>query len=160
MMNGRALALGLTDTRFASPSGLNDHGYSTARDLAAMTRWAYTSRTFASIVATKTYRLRMPGGHRVELRNLNNLLFDYRGALGVKTGFTSRSRWSLVAVAKRRGVRIVVVLLGDPSKPFEDGRKLLNWGFRAAKWSSAVPGGREDLAGPAAFEPWQREEVG
>jgi serine-type D-Ala-D-Ala carboxypeptidase (penicillin-binding protein 5/6) len=129
VMTAKGLDIGLTDTWFASPSGLNDKGYSTARDLAAMTRWAYESPRFASIVATKMYTVTMPAGQRVRLRNLNALLFDYPGAIGVKTGYTSESDWSLVAVAARGHTRILVVLLADPKVPFKDGEVLLDWGF-------------------------------
>jgi len=132
LMTRRGREIGLTASRFASPSGLNDRGYSTARDIATMTRWALRSPAFAAIVGTRTYRLRAPSGRQVRLRNLNNLLFDYPGTIGVKTGFTYRSHWSLAGVASRGGTRILVVLIGDPSLPFRDGEALLNYGFRAA----------------------------
>jgi D-alanyl-D-alanine carboxypeptidase (penicillin-binding protein 5/6) len=129
VMTAKAIDIGLTGTSFASPSGLNDKGYSTARDLAAMTRWAYQSPRFASIVATKRYTVTMPTGQRIRLHNLNALLFDYPGAIGVKTGYTTESEWSLVAVAVRGHTRIMVVLLADPKVPFRDGEALLDWGF-------------------------------
>jgi serine-type D-Ala-D-Ala carboxypeptidase (penicillin-binding protein 5/6) len=129
LMTAQGVDIGLTDTSFASPSGLNDKGYSTAKDLAAMTTWAYQSGRFASIVSTKRYTVTMPSGDEVRLRNLNALLFDYPGALGVKTGYTSESHWSLVAVATRGHSRVMVVLLADPKVPFADGAKLLDWAF-------------------------------
>jgi D-alanyl-D-alanine carboxypeptidase (penicillin-binding protein 5/6) len=132
LMTMRAITIGLGNTRFASPNGLNDHGYSTARDVATMTRWAYGSPAFASIVATKTYALRLPSGKRARLRNLNRLLFEYPGAIGVKTGFTYVSHWSLVGVARRGTTRLMVVLLGDPNPPFRDGEALLTWAFGVA----------------------------
>jgi serine-type D-Ala-D-Ala carboxypeptidase (penicillin-binding protein 5/6) len=134
LMTAQGVDVGMTDTSFASPSGLNDKGYSTARDVAAMTRWAYASDRFTSIVATKRYTMRMPGGKRVKLRNLNALLFEYPGTLGVKTGYTSESHWSLVGIAQRGNLRIMVVLLADKKLPFRDGEALLDWGF--AKESS------------------------
>jgi len=159
LMTQRAIGLGLTDTWFASPSGLNDSGYSSARDVATMTRWAYNSPTFASIVATKSYKLEMPDGKHVRLRNLNDLLFDYPGAIGVKTGYTSRSHWSLVGVAKRGDTRIMVVLLGDPGKPFRDGSRLLDWGFRVAS-STAPATSNASLRSQPAFGLRQQERVG
>jgi D-alanyl-D-alanine carboxypeptidase (penicillin-binding protein 5/6) len=138
LMTRRGIQIGLKQTRFASPSGLNDSGYSTARDVAMMTRWAYASKTFAAIVATRSHRITLPSGKRVRLRNVNDLLFDYRGAVGVKTGFTLASQWSLVGVASRGGTRMMVVLLGDPDKPFRDGEALLTWGFRV--WRSRIAG--------------------
>jgi D-alanyl-D-alanine carboxypeptidase (penicillin-binding protein 5/6) len=138
LMTRRGVQIGLKQTRFASPSGLNDSGYSTARDVAMLTRWAYASKTFAAIVATRSRRITLPSGKRVRLRNVNDLLFDYRGAIGVKTGFTLASQWSLVGVASRGGTRMMVVLLGDPDKPFRDGEALLTWGFRV--WRSRIAG--------------------
>lgn len=160
LMTQRAVAIGLTDTRFASPSGLNDHGYSTARDVAAMTRWAYTSPTFAQIVATRWYSVRMPGNVDLRLRNLNSLLFDYPGAVGVKTGYTSRSHWSLVAVAKRGTTRLMVVLLGDPDKPFHDGKRLLNWGFRVVGSTAPPAEQASTLRDQPAFDLMHRVRVG
>jgi D-alanyl-D-alanine carboxypeptidase len=160
LMTDRARALGLTDTWFASPSGLNDRGYSTAHDVAVMTRWAYQSPTFASIVATKTYRLQMPAGEPVVLRNLNDLLFDYRGAIGVKTGYTSQSHWSLVTVAKRGKARMMVVLLGDPQRPFHDGKRLLNWAFGVIGRMPAPAPRARPLRGRPAFDLGHRERVG
>ena len=160
MMTQRALGLGLTDTWFASPSGLNDNGYSTARDVAAMTRWAYQSPTFASIVATRSYTVAMPSGGRIQLRNLNDLLFDYPGAIGAKTGYTSRSHWSLVGVAKRGSTRLMVVLLGDPARPFGDGTKLLNWGFRVMRPTSTPIRRSPRLRDQPVFDLRHRERVG
>jgi D-alanyl-D-alanine carboxypeptidase (penicillin-binding protein 5/6) len=132
LMTRRGREIGLANSRFASPSGLNDRGFSTARDVATMTRWALRSPAFTRIVGTRTYRLKVPSRRQLRLRNLNNLLFEYPGTIGVKTGFTYRSHWSLVGAAKRGGVRILVVLIGDPNLPFRDGEALLNYGFRAA----------------------------
>lgn len=110
--------------------GVNDGGYSIARDVARMTRWVYRSPEFAGVVAGRFYRVRLPSRQRIRLRNLNNLLFDYPGAIGTKTGFTFRSHWSREGVANRGGQRLLVVPLGDPRDPFHDGEVLLNWGFR------------------------------
>jgi D-alanyl-D-alanine carboxypeptidase (penicillin-binding protein 5/6) len=129
LMTAQGEDIGLTDTWFASPSGLNDDGYSTARDVATMTRWAYQSSEFADLVATRWHKVRLASGKRVRLRNLNDLLFDYPGTLGVKTGYTSASHWSLVGVARRGPVTLMVVLLGDPRHVFTDGEALLDWGF-------------------------------
>ena len=76
------------------------------------------------------------------MRNLNALLFDYPGTLGVKTGYTSESQWSLVAVATRGHSRVMVVLLADPKVPFADGTKLLDWAFAREASLMGVRGGR------------------
>ena len=113
LMTSRGRQLGLTDTRFASPSGLNDRGYSTARDVAVMARAACDVPELASIVATKWHTITRPSGKRERLQNLNDLLFTYPGAIGMKTGYTDASHWSLVGVAERGGIRLMVVLLGE-----------------------------------------------
>ena len=83
-MNRRAAALGLRDTHFANPNGLDDDGnYATARDLAYLAAYAMKQPAFARIAATKTASI--PGR---SLRNHNKLLWRYDGADGVKTGYT------------------------------------------------------------------------
>jgi D-alanyl-D-alanine carboxypeptidase (penicillin-binding protein 5/6) len=135
-MNRRAALLGMTNTRFASPSGLNDRGHSTARDVATMTRWAMASAAFRSLVRTRIHRVRLRR-RRVALRNLNDLLWTYPGAVGVKTGFTYRAQWSLVAVARRGRATILGVLLHDRHRPFADGTVLLNYGFQRLRRAAA-----------------------
>lgn len=131
LMNARGREIGMTDTRFASPSGLNDAGYATARSVALMTRWAYgTSPAFAALVATRTATLRIPGHRKPErLTNLNSLLWDYRGAVGAKTGFTYKALWCISAVARRGDHSVVAVVLGDRVEPYADAERLLNYGF-------------------------------
>jgi D-alanyl-D-alanine carboxypeptidase (penicillin-binding protein 5/6) len=131
LMNRRASELGMSKTRFASPSGLNDRGYSTARDVAVMTRWAIASSEFDQLVATKRHRVVLPTGS-VQLRNLNDLLWIYQGALGVKTGYTRKAGWCLVALARRGNLTLLAVLLRDRHQPFADGAALLDYGFRVA----------------------------
>jgi serine-type D-Ala-D-Ala carboxypeptidase (penicillin-binding protein 5/6) len=153
LMSRTGRELGMTDTRFASPSGLNDWGYSTASDVAAMARAAAQVPALATIVATRLHTITLPPGKRVQLWNLNDLLFGYPGAIGMKTGFTDVSHWSLVGVARRDDLRLLVVLLGDHDKPFDDGAALLDWGFRVAAAAqdateaSATRSGRGRIAG-------------
>lgn len=131
LMNRRAAALGMGETRFASPNGLNDRGYSTARDVATLTGWAFRSPAFDRLVGTKRRRIVL-SGKRVVLRNLNDLLWTYRGALGVKTGYTTKAGWCLAAIARRRDATLLEVLLHDRREPFADGAALLDYGFRVA----------------------------
>jgi D-alanyl-D-alanine carboxypeptidase len=127
LMNKRAVALGLDDTHYARPDGLDARGgYSTANDVLAVAREAMKHRVFRKIV-------RMRGGI-VAGRRLyvwNDLLSTYPGAIGVKTGHTDRAGWSEVAAAKRNGLVLYTVLLGSPSRERrnKDLTKLLNWGF-------------------------------
>jgi serine-type D-Ala-D-Ala carboxypeptidase (penicillin-binding protein 5/6) len=131
MMNERARGLGLADTRFASPNGLDDSGYSTARDLAAITVEAYRSGSFAETAAAKFRTIPAPEGPARRIQNRNALLWLYPDALGVKTGYTAAAGFCLVAAAERDGLRLATVVLGAPGEPFSDAAALLNYGFQA-----------------------------
>lgn len=141
-MNARVRRLGARDTRFASPSGLDDAGVSTARDLVRITRAAYRLPGFASIVATRTKQIPAPEGipPRV-VQNRNVLLWLYPGAVGVKTGFTSRAGYCVVAAAERDGVRLVAVVLGAPRDAFSDAAALLDHGFAAFERRELITAG-------------------
>lgn len=123
-MNQRAVSLGMTHTHFANPNGLNDEAhYSTARDMAILTREALQNSEFAAIVATKSIAL----GER-NLTNHNKLLWRYEGAIGVKTGYTQMAGRTLVSAAERDGQTLIAVTLNDPND-WADHAALLDWGF-------------------------------
>ena len=130
-MNNRTREMGLTDTRFASPNGLDDSGHSTARDLAAITVEAFRSPTFAETVGAKFRTIPAPEGPARRIQNRNALLWLYPDALGVKTGYTAGAGFCLVAAAERDGLRLATVVLGAPGEPFSDAAALLNYGFQA-----------------------------
>jgi len=131
LMNRTARALGLADTRFASPSGLDDRGYSSPLDLAALTLAAERLPLFARIVRTRFHTIPAPHGPARVVQNRNALLWLYPGAAGVKTGFTTAAGNCLVAVAERDGRSLAAVVLGDPRDPFDSAATLLNYGFTA-----------------------------
>ncbi len=115
-MNGRARALGMADTSFVTPSGLDAEGhYSTARDMAVLTRRALQNPDFAAICSQ--YRMRAgfgnPPGERW-MRNHNRFLTLYDGAYGVKTGYTRKAGRCLVTAVRRGGVELICVTLGCP----------------------------------------------
>jgi len=130
-MNAEAARLGMRDTHFASPNGLDDRGYSTARDLVTLTRAAFEHPLFARIVRTRFREIPSPSGVPRIVQNRNVLLWLYPGALGVKTGFTSAAGFCVVGAAARGGVRLLSVVLGEPGEPFSDAAALLNYGFAA-----------------------------
>lgn len=130
-MNGRAAALGMRRTRFRSPNGLDDRGYSTARDLVTLTRAAMATPGFADIVATEVHTIPAPDGGERQIQNRDVLLWLYPGATGVKTGYTSRAGYCVVATAERDGRRLVAVVLGAPGDAFSDAAALLDHGFTA-----------------------------
>ena len=130
LMNERAQALGLRDSHFRSPSGLLDRdNYSSAWDLAALTRYALWNPRFRAVVRTRVKRVPWPPpvGHKIYVSK-NHLLGAYRGADGVKTGWTTKAKHCLVASAHRGGVRLIAVVLGADDS-YGDVKKLLNWGF-------------------------------
>ena len=129
LMNARAADLGLTDTHFASPNGLDDSGYSSATDLALLTRTAYQSALFGRVVDTKTRDIPAPSGPPRHIQNRNALLWLYSGAVGVKTGFTSAAGNCLIATAARASGRVLAVVLGEAEDPFDDAATLLNYGL-------------------------------
>lgn len=139
-MNRRVRRLGASDTSFASPNGLDDSGYSTARDLVAITTEAFRDETFREVVATKFHRIPAPDGEPRRIQNRNALLWLYRGAIGVKTGYTAAAGFCLVAAAERDGLRLVAVVLGAPSSPWSDAAEILNHGFQAWERRDVVDG--------------------
>ncbi len=129
MMNDEALKLGLTDTHFTNPHGLdNEEHYTTAYDLAVLADHAMDEPLFKEIVSTaKKVIPNHDGGSRV-LINHNKLLRSYEGTVGVKTGFTKRSGRCLVSCAERDGVRLICVTLNAPND-WNDHKNLLSCGF-------------------------------
>jgi D-alanyl-D-alanine carboxypeptidase (penicillin-binding protein 5/6) len=130
-MNEEAQRLGLRDTHYTSPSGVVDRGnYSTAWDLAALTRYARRNARFRRLVRTKRVEVPWaPPTHAKVYVNNNWLLREYRGANGVKTGFTHASGWCLVASATRHGKTLIAVVL-DSRNIYADAKRLLDLGFR------------------------------
>ena len=129
-MNAKADALGLRDTHFTSVSGVIDKGnHSSAWDLAALTRYAMRDPRFRKTVRTRIARVSWaaPTYAKVYL-NKNLLLGSYRGADGVKTGWTTLAGHCLVASARHGGRALIAVVL-HASDPYGDARRLLNFGF-------------------------------
>ena len=130
-MNAEARALGLRDSHFSTPSGVIDEGnYSSAWDLAALTRVARRDARFRTIVRTRIAHIpwSAPTFAKVYV-NKNPLIGTYRGADGVKTGWTTLAGHCLVASATRGGRSLVAVVLHDANAP-ADAKRLLNLGFR------------------------------
>jgi D-alanyl-D-alanine carboxypeptidase (penicillin-binding protein 5/6) len=129
-MNAEAKKLGLNDTHFSTPSGVVDaDNYSSAWDLAALTRVAMRNSRFRKIVETRVEHVSWsaPTFAKIYLNN-NRLLGSYAGANGVKTGYTHRSGPCLVASATRGGVSLIAVVLNSPDM-YADTKRLLDFGF-------------------------------
>lgn len=130
LMNEKALELGLTDTHFTNPHGLdNEEHFTTARELAIIAAEAMKNPDFRRIVST--YKRTFSTEERVRTYvNHNKLLKLYEGCNGVKTGFTKRSGRCLVSAAERDGLSFVAVTLDAPSD-WSDHRKMLDFGFKS-----------------------------
>jgi serine-type D-Ala-D-Ala carboxypeptidase (penicillin-binding protein 5/6) len=129
-MNAEAQALGLADTHFSTPSGVKDaDNYSSAWDLAALTRVAMRNARFRQIVRThlKHVPWTAPTYAKIYVNN-NRLVGTYPGANGVKTGYTHKSGPCLVASATRNGRSLIAVVLDSPDM-YSDAKRLLDFGF-------------------------------
>ncbi|WP_062285590.1 D-alanyl-D-alanine carboxypeptidase family protein [Neomoorella mulderi] len=132
LMNEKAASLGALNSHFVTPNGLSDpNHYTTARDLAIIARAAMQDETFRRIVATRT---RPWHGQEWEttLVNQNKLLWNYEGADGVKNGYTSEARFTLVGSATRQGQSFIAVVLDEPGARAaeQDVAALLDYGFK------------------------------
>lgn len=142
MMNRRAEALGLTDTHFTNPHGLDDPDhYTTARELGLIAREALRLSAFREIVSTHKKTIPLHGNEGVRLLiNHNKLLWQYEGCIGVKTGFTKKTGRCLVSAAERDGVTLIAVTLDAPDD-WQDHTALLSHGFSLCESVSlAAPG--------------------
>jgi D-alanyl-D-alanine carboxypeptidase len=129
-MNAEAKKLGLHDTHYSTPSGVKDaDNYSSAWDLAALTRVAMRDSRFRRIVQTRVEHVKWsaPTFAKIYLNN-NRLLGTYVGADGVKTGYTHKSGPCLVASATRGDVSLIAVVLNSPNM-YDDTKRLLDFGF-------------------------------
>lgn len=118
LMNRRAREWGLGDTRFVNACGHDHPGhYSSARDLAALAERALAQPVFASLIPIVEGEITTSDGRRhFRLRNHNALIGRYPGALGVKTGYTPHAGKCLVALARRDGREVLLVLLNAPNR--------------------------------------------
>lgn len=175
-MNAKAASLGALDTRTASVSGLDGPGMSTSPyDLALIFRAAMQNPTFAQLITTETV---MYPGHPADptkpddkpvepypIFNDNQLLMNYPGALGGKTGYTDDARQTFVGGATRDGRRLAVTLMAAdvlPIRPWEQVARLLDYGYGLDPATSvgtlvdpvaAPPGPAVEVAGPDTHGP-------
>ena len=130
MMNERAAEMGLTDTHFATPSGLDaDDHYSSAYDMAVLAKNALANEDFLAICSTAKTQIAFgnPPYDRW-LKNHNRLLEEYDGCIGVKTGFTKKAGRCLVSAARRDGITLICVTL-SAADDWNVHKKLFDYGF-------------------------------
>lgn len=131
MMNDKAKELGMTNTHFDNPHGLDSAThYSCARDVSIMSRYALTKPVIRKIVSSKLYKF-SDATNTHQLPNTNLLLWKYQGAIGTKTGWTDKAGYCLSAAANRNGIELYAVTLGTSTEiaRFSESIKLLDFGY-------------------------------
>lgn len=130
LMNNKAREIGMNNTNFVTPSGLDDENhYSCAYDMALLGRYAIQNPIFKTVCSSKKATLSYGNPpYRRTLYNHNRLLSTYKYALGIKTGFTKKSGRCLVSYAQKDGVGLVAVTLNAPND-WSDHKKMLDFGF-------------------------------
>ena len=142
-MNAVAAQIQANDTHALSPNGLDKPGQtSSAYDLALISRAALQRNDFSTIVGSKRYRFptkQSAGGGKHLIYNLNQLLTgDYRGVIGVKTGYTTKAGRTFVGAAKRKGHTLIFVGMGINDSSEGAAKQALDWGFANLKNVKAV----------------------
>lgn len=161
LMNWRAAELGLSNTHFANPHGLDEPGhYSTPRDLLTLTLKAMEYPEFAEAVSSRRIRFSdAPDGTPRVAENTNRLLTDYPGAIGVKTGYTGRAGEVLVGAAERNGRRLYAVVMGSEDR-LRDVAALLDYGFDGYPLLTVVAVEGETSSALASAAPEAKEVAG
>ncbi|MFA5829217.1 MAG: D-alanyl-D-alanine carboxypeptidase family protein [Candidatus Gracilibacteria bacterium] len=135
-MNQKALELGLYDTHFTNPIGLDDEGnYSSAYDLTLLGRYAYSKAFVRQATVLKDREISSTNGRLVhKLKTTNDLLNSYLKVLGLKTGTTDQAGECLIAVIENdKGRDILTVTLGSPDR-YKETKILADWVFRSYNW--------------------------
>ncbi len=140
LMNKKVKDLGLTNTHFTNPVGLDDGAqYSTTRDLVVVSKYAMRNPIFKEIVGTKektVYSVDNRFVHR--LTNINKLLGTVPGVMGVKTGWTENARENLVTYVERDNKKVMIVVLGSSDR-FGETKELIDWIFESYSWEEVRP---------------------
>ncbi|MBQ7288375.1 MAG: D-alanyl-D-alanine carboxypeptidase [Clostridia bacterium] len=136
-MNAKARQIGMKNTNFVTPSGLDDEAhYSTAYDMALLGAYAMNNPIFSKVAASKTMTVEYGNPpYRRTLTNHNRLLSMYDSAIGVKTGFTKKSGRCLVSAAENENGRVIAVTLNAPDD-WNDHIQMLNQGLSTLKMST------------------------
>ncbi|MCI9191870.1 MAG: D-alanyl-D-alanine carboxypeptidase [Acutalibacter muris] len=134
LMNTRAREIGMTETNFVTPSGLDDEEhYSTAYDMALLGWEAMGNEEFARIAGSSTLQVEfMEPEQKVSYTNHNKLLRIYDGCIGIKTGFTKKAGRTLVSAARRDGTTLIAVTLNAPDD-WDDHMAMFDYGFETVK---------------------------
>lgn len=136
MMNAKASELGMSQTNFVTPNGLDAEGHaSTPADMCRLASYACNNQTFLELIRTPSRTIRETNGKgSFSLTNHDAFLTSYKGAIGIKTGFTNKAGYCFVGAARRDGLTLVSCVLGSgwpPNKSYKwaDTKALMNLGF-------------------------------
>lgn len=140
-MNEKAKELGMEDTDYHDPAGLDTTGYSSAHDLYLATKYALKFPIFREIVGQEHFAAKnVDGTIWHELKNSNRLVaeYNYPGAIGVKTGYMPEAGHVLVGAAERNGHTLISIVINTyadtPSASADESKRLLDWGFANVNW--------------------------
>ncbi|WP_102345723.1 D-alanyl-D-alanine carboxypeptidase family protein [Bacillus sp. Marseille-P3661] len=144
LMNQKAREIGMRNTNFANPHGLDDHEnhYSTAYDMALLTKYAMESELYQKISGTKVHRAPNPGEKWDRVwKNKNKLLTSlYEYSTGGKTGYTKRAKRTLVSTAEKDDQKLIAVTLNGPDD-WNDHIAMFEWGFAEYEMVKLMPKG-------------------
>jgi D-alanyl-D-alanine carboxypeptidase (penicillin-binding protein 5/6) len=131
-MNRRARELDMARTHFTNPCGHDEPAHrSSAGDLALLSEAALRQPLFAELVARVDFPIRTLGGRQFDLENKNELVGRYPGAIGIKSGYTPQAGKCLIALARRNGMTVLLVLLNAPNR-WWDAEAVLDRAFAEA----------------------------
>lgn len=134
-MNNKAREIGLNETNFSNPTGLdNNEQYTSTYDLIKIAQYALKNPFFSEVVSTKKAYVKSADGKTVHnLQNLNKLLDSVDGVYGVKTGWTEFAKENLVTYVERNGNRVMIALMGSDDR-FSDTQKIIEWIYANYIW--------------------------
>lgn len=160
MMNARAQELGLSNTHFVNPHGLDaENHYSSARDMSIMGMELVKHEKILEFTSIYEDYLKKPDGSSTWLVNTNKLVRFYNGVDGLKTGFTTTAGYCITTTAKRGDMRLLSVVMGVDSsdKRSSDTTNLLNYGFNSYQVKKVLE--KDTILGKANVHGGKQENV-
>ncbi|MBN1629130.1 MAG: D-alanyl-D-alanine carboxypeptidase [Thermoleophilia bacterium] len=154
-MNDKAAELGMDDTHFIHPSGLDRNGhYSTAADMAVLGRYAMQNEKFRELVSTEEHTIELPGRDPVVCETTNKLLKEVEWVTGVKTGLTPKAKQCLVGAGSKDGVNVISVVLGQPSSKvcWAESEALMEYGFSQYRYVDLIKEGATVAVATVPYE--------
>ncbi|MBE6152397.1 MAG: D-alanyl-D-alanine carboxypeptidase [Firmicutes bacterium] len=152
MMNEKAKSLGMLNTEFNNPSGLDEDkgNYSTAYDMALLTSYAMKNKIYQQVVSTKRYKIKTDMNY-YDWTNKNKFLFSYKYATGGKTGFTKIAKRTLVTTASKDNFNLVAVTLND-GNDFEEHQNLYEEAFSTITNHEILKKGNINIPGETYYK--------